>query len=339
MTDAHAQSDFDIAVITPTYNRATLLPVALDSILAQTMNGRIEVAVVDDGSTDNTDEAIQPYLDKHGDETGKMVIRYTRLEKQGVVAARNYGIAHTTAPAIAFLDSDDYWDAAKLEKQLALLQANDKVGVVHTSFRYVNEAGELTDNGPQRVDNPCVGDCLDTLLNEFLVLFSSVMIRRSVVDAVAAAEAHGQPFDARWINSQDYDLMLRSARLCEFAYVPEPMTLYRMHVAHGAMGNLKRAFGFHCRVQLDFIERYGESIGVSEADIRERVRTFLFGRAESAFWQRQLKISQELCDLAGELDVSDDRFADLYRKASRPAWMYRIKDGVDRMLGRSGASA
>lgn len=338
MTESSEQTTFDVAVITPTFNRATLLPIALDSIIAQSMAGRIEVAVVDDGSTDNTDEVIKPYLDNYGDEDGKVVIRYTRMEKQGVVAARNHGIAHTTAPVIAFLDSDDYWDATKLEKQLALLHDNENVGVVHTSFRYVNEAGDITDDGPQRVNNPCVGDCLDTLLDEFLVLFSSVMIRRTIVDTVAAAEAHGQPFDSRWINSQDYDLILRAARLSEFAYVPEPMTLYRIHGAHGAMGNLKRAFGFHCRVQLDFVKRYGQLIGVSEENIRGRVKRFVFGRAESAFWQRRLKTSRELCELAQELDVYDDQFTQLKRKASRPAWIYKLKDRLDRMRGRTGAS-
>lgn len=337
------ESQFDVAVITPSYNRATLLPIALDSIIAQTLvqtqPGRIEVAVVDDGSTDNTDEVIQPYLDKYSDEISKVVIRYTKLEKQGVVTARNTGIAQTTAPAIAFLDSDDYWDPTKLEKQLALLNADEKVGLVHTSFRYVNEQGVITDDGPQRLANPCVGDCLDTLLNEFLVLFSSVMVRRTIVDQIAGAEEHGQPFDSRWINSQDYDLVLRSARLCELAYVPEPMTLYRIHGAHGAMGNLKKAFGFHCRVQLDFVKRYGDQIGVTESDIKGRVQRFLFGRAESAFWQRQLETSRNLCDLAKELDVYDDRFAEVKRKASRPAWLYKVKDGIDKVFGRSGASA
>lgn len=323
---------FDIAVVTPTHNRATLIGEAIESVLAQTWPGRIEMAIVDDGSTDNTDSVVRPYLDAHGDEAGRIVIRYAKQDKQGVVAARNAAIAQTTAPFIAMLDSDDYWASTKLEEQMAVVQNDERIGVVHTSFRYVNERGELTDDGPQRPDNPCVGDCLDVLLNEFVVLFSSVLVRRGVVEQAAATEEHGEPFDARWINSQDYDLMLRCARFCRFGYVAKPLVFYREHGGHGAMGNLKRAFGFHCRVQMDFVKRHGEAIGVTEADVRRRVADFLSGRAESMFWQRRFDQARALCELAKELDVYNDRFAAIGKKASRPQWLYKAKDAVDRML-------
>ncbi len=325
---------FTIAVVTPTHNRAGLIAVALDSVVAQTTPVRIEVAIVDDGSTDDTAQALEPYLKKYGDPAGRIVMRYTRLEKQGVVAARNTAIAQTTAPFIAFLDSDDCWHPDKLAKQLAALEADDRVALVHTSFRYVDEAGRITDDGPQRLDNPCVGDCLDVLLHEFLVLFSSVMVRRSVVAKAAKAEAHGQPFDARWTNSQDYDLCLRCARFGSLAYIAEPLTLYRIHGGHGAMGNLARAFGFHCRVQMDFVKRYGGEAGVDEAEIKRRVAKFLGGRAESAFWRRQFETAKKLCGLAKELGVHGPRFEAVERKASRPAWIYKLKDRVDRWLGR-----
>jgi glycosyltransferase involved in cell wall biosynthesis len=332
MTDPALQPA--IAVITPTHNRAALIGAALDSVLAQTTDRRIEVAIVDDGSTDHTADVLRPYLERHRDPAGKVVMTYTRLEKQGVVAARNAAIAQTSAPFIAFLDSDDYWHPDKLALQLDAMEADGRVALVHTSFRYVNEAGRITDDGPQRLDNPCVGDCLDVLLREFLVLFSSVMVRRTVVDRAAAAEPHGKPFDARWTNSQDYDLCLRCARFGTLAYIPRPLTLYRIHGGHGAMGNLARAFGFHCRVQLDFVKRYGGEIGIDEAEIKTRVAHFLGGRAESAFWQRQFETAKKLCDLAGELGVHNERFAAVEKKISRPVWIYRVKDRMDRLLGR-----
>jgi glycosyltransferase involved in cell wall biosynthesis len=336
----------DIAVITPTYNRATLIPAALDSVLAQTVlrHGRsIEVAVVDDGSTDGTAGVMQRYVAATapggGASGGGVVIRYHRLEKQGVVAARNLAIAQTRAPYIAFLDSDDSWDPRKLERQLALMEFDPRVGVVHTSFRYVDEAGAFKDEGPQRLDNPCVGACLDVLLREFLVVFSSVLIRRAVVDQAAQAEPHGQPFDARWTNAQDYDLILRAARFCRFAYVPEALTLYRLHGAHGAMGNLKRAYGFHSQVQLDFVRRYGAEVGVDEAEARRRAAAFILGRAQAAFWRRQLGVVRDLCDLAGEMGFSNAEFARLHRRAARPgaAWVYRIKDALDHWRRRGAA--
>ncbi len=322
-----------VAVIIPTHNRAALISAALDSVVAQTADGAIEAAVVDDGSTDATPDVMAGYVERFGDPDGRVRITYTRLDKQGVVAARNTGIARTTAPFIAFLDSDDYWDPRKVELQLAAMGEDESIVASHTSFRYVDEAGALLDDGPQRLDNPCVGDCLEVLLDEFLVVFSSALVRRSAVERAAKEAAHGQPFDPRWTNAQDYDLMLRVARLGKFAYVPKPLTYYRLHGAHGAMGNLKRAFGFHCRVQMDFAERYGQERGITVEDARRRAAAFLLGRAEAQFWQRNLAVARDLCDLAEELGVSDARFAVLKQRAARPRWVYRAKDAIDRMLG------
>ncbi len=323
-----------VAVIIPTYNRAALLPAALDSVVAQTTPARIEAVVIDDGSTDNTAQAIEPYLKQHGDPAGKVAIRYIQLDKQGVVTARNTGIAQTTAPYVAFLDSDDYWVPRKLEDQLDAIERDSGTVLVHTSFRYVDEQDNYRDDGPNRLDNPCVGRCVDALLHEDLVIFSSVLTRRSAIERAAAAESHGLPFDPRWTNAQDYDLLLRIARLGTYVYLPEPLTLYRLHGGHGAMGNLRRAYGFHCRVQIDFVQRYGGEFGIDEAEARRRAAGFLFGRAESAFWQRDFKTVKGFCELATELGVSDERFEALGRKSSRPAWVYRLKDGLDRLVGR-----
>lgn len=324
-----------VAVIIPTFNRAPLLPAALDSVIAQTAPCGIEVVVVDDGSTDNTNQTIQPYLTRYGDPAGKIVIHYTRLNKQGVVTARNTGIAQTQAPYVAFLDSDDYWAPKKIEQQLQAFEQNTPIGVVHTAFRYVDEDDQFQDEGTQRSNNPCVGHCVDVLLDEDLVIFSSVLIRRSVIEQAAAAEPHGLPFDPRWTNAQDYDLLLRAARLAPFAYISQPLTLYRLHGGHGAMGNLRRAYGYHSRVQIDFVRRYGSEYGINEAQAKIRAGNFIFGRAKAAFWRRQFTVAKDLCGLARELEVSDDRFAKLRRRMFlRPAWMYKAKDHIDQLTSK-----
>ena len=324
--------DADIAVIIPTYNRAALLPQALDSVVAQTTPKTLEVIVVDDGSTDDTFKAMRPYLEQHGHPASKVFIRYTKRHKEGVVAARNTGLAETKAPLVAFLDSDDYWNPRKLEEQVKILEGDPDIAVVHTSFRYVNEKGEFRDYGPQRLDNPCAGQCVEALLDEDLVIFSSVLMRRSVIEQAAATEEHGLAFDPRWTNGQDYDLLLRAARLGPFAYVPKALTMYRLHGGHEAMGNLARVFGFHCRVQIDFAKRHGQELGISEEDARQRAAKFLYGRADSAFWQRQLEPAAAMCQMALELDLYDDRFAQLHKRASQPSWIYRLKDKFDRLL-------
>lgn len=325
---------FDIDVIIPTHNRAAYLPKSLDSVLSQTANRRYDVIVIDDGSTDATKEAIAPYLTKYGDEQSRVRIRYAYRDKQGVVAARNFGLSQTASPWVAFLDSDDWWANDKIEKQLASMTSPEVV-LSHTDFRYVNSQGETTDQGVQRPNNPCVGRCTAKLLEEDLVIFSSVLASRRAIEQAASTAEHHLPFDPRWTNAQDYDLLLRLTRFGSFAYATGPLTLYRLHDSHGAMGNLPRAFGFHARVQLDFVARYGTETGLTADDARRCVRQFLFARAESLFWQRKLEVSANLCRLAKELNVADGAFDELLAKATRPAWFYRLKDSLDAWAGRS----
>ena len=120
-----------ITVVIPTYNRATLIAATLDSVIAQTGNYRIEVEIVDDGSTDHTADVVAPYIEEYGDPAARIFMRYTQLNKQGVVTARNTAIAQSTGEFVAFLDSDDYWAPDKLSKSLQPL-SDPQVGVVHT---------------------------------------------------------------------------------------------------------------------------------------------------------------------------------------------------------------
>ena len=97
-----------ISVIIPTYNRAHCVCSAIDSVLKQSYKN-IEIIVVDDGSTDQTNSILKGYGDK---------IFYLYQNNKGVSAARNLGIKFCTADWVAFLDSDDEWLPNKIEKQI-----------------------------------------------------------------------------------------------------------------------------------------------------------------------------------------------------------------------------
>ena len=116
-----------VSVIIPTYNRAHLVGRAIRSVLNQTYQD-FEIIVVDDGSTDNTEEVVKSFNDPR--------IRYIRHEEnKGAAAARNTGIKAAKGKFIAFQDSDDEWLPKKLEKQMeAFDNASPKVGVVYTGF-------------------------------------------------------------------------------------------------------------------------------------------------------------------------------------------------------------
>jgi len=124
-----------VSVIISTYNRAHLIGRAIQSVLNQTYQD-FEVIVVDDGSTDNTEEIVKSFNDPR--------IRYIRHEKnKGAAAARNTGIKAARGKYIAFQDSDDEWLPEKLEKQMKVFEnAPPEAGVVYTDMQRINEDGE-----------------------------------------------------------------------------------------------------------------------------------------------------------------------------------------------------
>lgn len=94
------------SIVLPTYNRAHMLPKAIESVLSQTFNDW-ELIIVDDGSTDDTKKIVEGYTDQR--------IKYIYQDNQERSAARNNGIEHATGEYICFLDSDDYFLPEKLD--------------------------------------------------------------------------------------------------------------------------------------------------------------------------------------------------------------------------------
>lgn len=135
--------DIKIAVIIPSYNRAGLIGETLCSVLEQSLRPA-EVIVVDDGSTDATEGVVREF---------RPGVRYLRIDNSGECRARNVGVDASTAPWIAFCDSDDLWRSDKLERQARLVQQDASIGYSFTNFQTVNHGAwsEATkfDSSPQ----------------------------------------------------------------------------------------------------------------------------------------------------------------------------------------------
>ena len=108
-----------ISVIIPTYNRSKTLARSVDSVLNQDSIDEMEVIIVDDGSTDDTEALI---CNKYRHETR---VRYYKQKNQGACSARNYGIDQARGEDIAFQDSDDVWRKNKLSEELNALKENN----------------------------------------------------------------------------------------------------------------------------------------------------------------------------------------------------------------------
>lgn len=116
------------SVIIPTFNRARFLPDALDSVFVQGVPD-VQVIVVDDGSTDNTEAVVTAY--------GRGV-QYVRQKNSGVAAARNTGVNLATGRFISFLDSDDVWLPGKMKAELSIFDGNPSAeAVISDSERWI----------------------------------------------------------------------------------------------------------------------------------------------------------------------------------------------------------
>jgi glycosyltransferase involved in cell wall biosynthesis len=244
-----------VSVLIPTFDRAYVLPRAVESALAQT-HGAIEIVIIDDGSNDGTEELVSH---RWGSDSR---VRYTRQENAGVAAARNRAIKQARGRYVAFLDSDDIWFPWKLELQLLCLKAFPRAGMIWTDMEAVGPGGErlharhlrqmysawrrfrceslfeesrtllevarsmeaevIEGLGDARV---WVGDVFSAMVTGSLVHTSTVVLRRERLDQV------GEFDEALRFSGEDYDFHLRTCREGDVAFADLPTIRYQLGMA------------------------------------------------------------------------------------------------------------
>jgi glycosyltransferase involved in cell wall biosynthesis len=258
-----------LSVVIPSYNRARLVGDAIDSVMTQTWP-HVEAIVVDDGSTDDTEAAVVPWVARYGDR-----VRYIRKPNGGVASARNVGFVAARGEFIALLDSDDVWHPWKGQAQVELMRRHPEVGMVWTDLSAVTDdltmvevehlrtfyhnyqrvtiedvmhrggvLGDLATGLPlELIGRPYyVGDIFASMYLGSLVHTSTAVLRRRRLQ-----EAGG--FDESFRRAgEDYDFHLRTTYCGPVALIDAPSILYRVgnadqitshSLVHIARGNLR----------------------------------------------------------------------------------------------------
>lgn len=197
-----------VSVVIPTYNRAHLLPESIESVLSQGYSD-IEIVVVDDGSTDNTEEVVRGYGER---------VRYIRQRNSGASVARNLGMLYCTGDYLMLLDSDDVLLPTALTKLSAALGANPECGAAYCGWVETDSPGRISQE--PSLDRPS-GGVLAEMCTQYMCIVHSVMFRRECLASVGL-------FDPNLRMYEDMDFNVRLAARYQFVFVPERLVEYRL---------------------------------------------------------------------------------------------------------------
>jgi len=208
-----------VSTIIPSYNRSATLSEAVESALNQSYSP-IEVIVVDDGSTDDTENKMASYRDR---------ITFVREKHNGAAAARNAGIATSRGEFVAFLDADDIWRRHKIETQVQYLQSHPHIGILCSDAREFNENGTFSESFLQQFGKvKTEGFVFESIASTAFPLTSTVMVRRSCLN--------NHRFDERLTNFQDIDFYMRLNLHSPIATLRQVLVDRRLHT-----GNVSRS--------------------------------------------------------------------------------------------------
>lgn len=212
MSNEHKTSNILISIVIPTYNQAQYLRRAIESILGQSYSNW-EAIIVDNHSVDSTLEVLKSFNDPR--------INYLQIHNNGVIASsRNLAIKKAMGEWIAFLDSDDWWTADKL--QICINHINDDVDLIHHNMKiHYSEKilfkRQLLNN--RQLKTPVL---MDLLINGNLVCNSSVLVRKKILKNIGYL-AESQELVA----AEDYHAWLRIAQISDkFLFISKVLGYY-----------------------------------------------------------------------------------------------------------------
>ena len=263
-----------VSIIIPTYNRANMVSDAVLSAINQTYSGPIEVIVVDDGSTDATQEIISKLMNSHN------CIRYYRQSNAGPSAARNLGIREARGNFIQFLDSDDLLYQDKIAKQIQSLKLHPSVQLSTCWAMLVRNSEsqeEAISSFPPRSQGPILPDFF-----KFAFLLTSTPIYR--IDIVKTVGY----WNEKLRTCEDWEWHVRMGlKGATYIEVAEPLVKIRLHdqgrLSDGALSKDPRI--------LSDVECYLDSIGNAYTIDMPDYRNYL----SKKYWQTYLEFAAQGC--------------------------------------------
>ena len=263
-----------LSVIIPAYNRADFLRDALESVINQTYFEKSpsqawELIVVDDGSTDSTQEVIRAFGDR---------IRYLYLPHSGVSTARNLGLSRAAGEFIAYLDSDDLWKPDKIETQIKYMLSHSAAVVCCTEEIWIRNSKFVN---PRKKHRKFSGMIFDKVLPLCLLSLSSALFRRCLFQEVGW-------FDESLPACEDYDLGIRIAARYPMTFLGQPLIVKR----GGHPDQLSKQYWGMDRFRVQALEKAlfsglnGEQKRLVKKQLRKKYRILINGAVKRGKYRR-----------------------------------------------------
>jgi glycosyltransferase involved in cell wall biosynthesis len=270
-----------ISIIMPCYNAASFLEKAVMSVMNQTYR-KLELIIIDDGSTDNSYEICERLQSEHPDR-----VKILRQNQKGPYIARNLGLDHATGEFIAFLDADDWWSEDFLTKLHAALEDAPDSVLSYCGWRNVGAVDR--NNSPFIPKNYESDSKLELLLDGGSPWpIHAALSRHAAINSIGG-------FRTDLSTSLDFDMWLRLAAFNKIILVPEALAFYYFH-GEGQISSQpwKQAIN-GWRIKRSFLSAHSSVIAdIGKKRISELVDRGLLQRGFFYYWRRDLDTSQKI---------------------------------------------
>ncbi len=231
-----------ISIILPVYNTLPYLKQCIESVINQS-HRNIELVIIDDDSTDGSWEVIQSYA-----KVDKRIVCKRNERNSGVSYTANKAITLTTATYIARIDSDDYMEAHRLEKQLSYMLSNPDYVMIGSQVDLVDENGNFRH---KMVYPKTHKDVCDTIFSFHPFATNSILVNTEML-----------PDNFRWYDpklkiAEDLDMYFRLLPLGKVGNLPETLTITRERSGSLMRTNYAETFKAISAVRMRAITIYG----------------------------------------------------------------------------------
>ena len=266
-----------VSIIMPVYNGEKYIKKSIESLINQTYS-KWKLIIVNDGSSDNTENIIKEFRDKR--------ISYIYQENKGQAAARNLALEKVNGKYIAFLDADDIYLKHKIKRQVEFLEVNSDIDVVYNDIIVIDESDRVIGEITSEIEFESINDFYAYILfRQTIPSPPTMMIRRSSLGNIK--------FPEKYRNAEDYKFIVEMAKKLKFKSINEILYLYRRHT-----GNVTNSHQKQMKAEVEIVKE----IGVEE--IKSAVYNSSFSSFEKDFLLAKILMKIEENKLAKDILLS-----------------------------------